>query len=83
MSLRLFLTARDRAEANGRQLVLTVAGPPVRRVFELTGFESLLVEAEAKERGDADVPGEIVERIVKETDVAAEPGSSPPEGGDS
>lgn len=40
-------------------------------------------EAEAKERGDADMPGEIVERIVKETDVAAEPGSSPPEGGDS
>ncbi len=44
MSLRLFLTARDRAEANGRQLVLTGAGPPVRRVFELTGFESLLVD---------------------------------------
>jgi anti-anti-sigma factor len=44
MSLRLFLTARDRAEANGRQLVLTGPGPPVRRVFELTGFESLLVD---------------------------------------
>ena len=39
-------------------------------------------EAEAKERDDADVPGEIVERIVKETDVGAEPGSSPHEGGD-
>ncbi len=39
-------------------------------------------EAEAKQRDDEDVPGEIVERIVKETDVAAEPGSSPPEGGD-
>jgi hypothetical protein len=27
------------------------------------------------------VPGEIVERILKETDVVAEPGSSPHEGG--
>jgi hypothetical protein len=39
-------------------------------------------EAEAKERDDADVPGEIVDRILKETDVVAEPGSSPHEGGD-
>jgi hypothetical protein len=38
-------------------------------------------EVEAKERDDADVPGEIVDRILKETDVVAEPGSSPHEGG--
>jgi anti-anti-sigma regulatory factor len=47
MSLRPFLTARDRAEANGRRLVLTGAGPPVRRVFEITGSESLLVDHDA------------------------------------
>jgi hypothetical protein len=32
-------------------------------------------EAEAKQRDDEDVAGEIVERMVKETNVAAEPGS--------
>jgi anti-anti-sigma factor len=43
--LRAFLAARERAEANGRQLLLFGAEPQVRRVFELTGKESLL-EAE-------------------------------------
>lgn len=44
VGLRAFLAARDRAEANGRQLVLAGAGPPVRHVFEITGLESLLVD---------------------------------------
>ena len=42
VGLRAFLAARARAEANGRQLLLVGANPPVRRVFELTGKESLL-----------------------------------------
>lgn len=42
VGLRAFLAARERAEANGRQLLLFGAKPQVRRVFELTGKESLL-----------------------------------------
>lgn len=43
VGLRAFLAARERAEANGRQLLLVGAKEPVRRVFELTGQESLLM----------------------------------------
>ena len=53
VGLRAFLAARDRAEANGRQLVLTGAGPRVRRVFEITGFESLLVDQDVVTEPDA------------------------------
>lgn len=34
-------------------------------------------EAEAKHREDADMPGEIIERMVQETDVGAEPALVP------
>jgi anti-sigma B factor antagonist len=44
MGLRVFLAARERAEANGRQLLLVGANAPVRRVFELTGKVSLLAD---------------------------------------
>ena len=47
VGLRAFLAARDRAEANGRQLLLVGAKEPVRRVFELTGQESLLDNQDA------------------------------------
>ena len=40
--LHAFLAARDRAEANGRQLLLIGAKAPVRRLFELTGQDLLL-----------------------------------------
>jgi anti-anti-sigma factor len=42
VGLRAFLAARERAEANGRQLLMFGAKPQVRRVFEITGKESLL-----------------------------------------
>ena len=40
--LHAFLAARNRAETNGRQLLLIGANPPVRRMFELTGQGFLL-----------------------------------------
>ena len=42
--LRTFLSARDRAETNGHQLILTGARPFARRLFEITGTEFLLDE---------------------------------------
>jgi anti-sigma B factor antagonist len=47
VGLRAFLAARDRAEANGHQLLLVGAKEPVRRVFALTGQESLLDNQDA------------------------------------
>ena len=41
-ALHAFVAARERAEASGCQLLLFGAKPEVRRVFELTGKESLL-----------------------------------------
>lgn len=42
LGVHAFVTARKRADANGRQLLLVGAKPTVRRVFELTGTDSLL-----------------------------------------
>lgn len=42
--LHAFLSARSRAEMNGRQLLLIGAKAPVRRVFELTGQELHLAD---------------------------------------
>lgn len=39
VGLRALLAARERAEANGRQLLMFGAKPQVRRVFEITGKE--------------------------------------------
>ena len=42
VGLRAFLSARERAEANSRKLVVLGTKPELRRVFELAGVESLL-----------------------------------------
>ncbi len=44
--LHVFLAARNRAETNGRQLLLIRAIAPVRRMFELTGQSFLLDDEE-------------------------------------
>ena len=45
--LHAFLQARDRARGNGHQLRFVGASSSVRRVFEVTGMESVLEEHEA------------------------------------
>ena len=40
--LRALLQARDRARTNGHRFVIVGVGPSVRRVFEVSGMESLL-----------------------------------------
>ena len=45
--LHAFLAARERAEENGRKLLLVGAKEPVRRVFELTGQASALDNQDA------------------------------------
>jgi anti-sigma B factor antagonist len=42
VGLHAFVAARERAEANGRQLLLFGVKPELRRVFELTRTEFLL-----------------------------------------
>jgi anti-sigma B factor antagonist len=42
LGVHAFVAARKRADASGRQLLLVGAKPTVRRVFELTGTDSLL-----------------------------------------
>ena len=42
--LLAFLEARRRAMSNGHRLLLSGAGPAARRLFELTGTQSLLDE---------------------------------------
>ena len=46
--LRALITARERAFASGRQLLLFGAKPNVRRVFEVTGTEFLLEGEDAR-----------------------------------
>ena len=45
--LRSFLSARDRANANGHRLVLVGANAPAHRLFQLTGTQFLLDAPEA------------------------------------
>lgn len=45
--LHAFLQARDRSRGNGHRLLFVGASRPVRRVFEVTGTESILEEHEA------------------------------------
>jgi anti-anti-sigma factor len=45
--LRAFLQARDRSLGNGHRLLFVGASIPVRKVFEVTGTESVLEEHEA------------------------------------
>jgi anti-anti-sigma factor len=51
-AIHAFLAARDRAKANGRRLILVGAGPPARRLLELTDTEFLLVAPDAGESLD-------------------------------
>ena len=44
--LHAFLEARRRAMSNGHRLLLSGASPAARRLFELTGTQSLLDERE-------------------------------------
>ena len=48
LGVHAFIAARERAFANGRQLLLLGAKPSVRRVFELTGTAFLLERADAR-----------------------------------
>jgi anti-anti-sigma factor len=45
--LRAFLAARNRAEENGRGLLLVGAKEPVRRIFEITGQDHVLDNEDA------------------------------------
>lgn len=45
--LRTFISADERAKANGHRLILIGAGPSARRLFELTDTQYLLDEQEA------------------------------------
>ena len=45
--LHAFLQARDRSVGNGHRLLFVGASSPVRRIFEVTGTESVLEEHEA------------------------------------
>jgi anti-sigma B factor antagonist len=44
--MHVFLEARRRAMSNGHRFLLSGAGPAARRLFELTGTQSLLGERE-------------------------------------
>ena len=46
-ALTVFLAARNRAKANGHQLILVGAGARARRLFQITSTEFLLDEQEA------------------------------------
>ena len=48
LGIHALIAARERAFANGRQLLLLGAKPKVRRVFELTGTVFLLEGADAR-----------------------------------
>jgi anti-sigma B factor antagonist len=44
--LKEFLEAKSRAQSNGHRLLMSGANPQARRLFELTGTQSLLGERE-------------------------------------
>jgi anti-anti-sigma factor len=51
--LMAFLSARDRAELDGHDLILSSAGPSARRLFHITKTEFLLEERRGRSRQDA------------------------------
>ena len=69
-ALHVFLEARNRAAMNGHRFMIVGAGPPVRRLFELTGTGPLFGEREAASiidhfaTGRTDVSGGTPDRSI-------------------